>query len=43
MGCVLDESKDEKGIKINDEDCNKINIKNANFHGEWNYTASKNL
>jgi hypothetical protein len=40
---VLDESKDEKGIKITDEDFNKINIKNADFHGEWNYTVSKKL
>jgi hypothetical protein len=32
--CVLDESKYEKGIKIRDEDFGKINITNANFHGE---------
>jgi hypothetical protein len=40
--CVLDESEYEKGIKISNEDFNKINITNANFHGEWNYTVSQN-
>jgi hypothetical protein len=41
--CVLDESEYETGIKISDEDFGKINITNADFHGEWNYAISKNL
>jgi hypothetical protein len=41
--CVLDESEYETGKKISDEDFDKINIANANFHGEWNYTISINL
>jgi hypothetical protein len=28
----------EKGIKISDEDLNKINLQKDEFHGEWNYT-----
>ncbi|MDR2071792.1 MAG: ISAzo13 family transposase [Treponema sp.] len=41
--CVLDESEYETGIKISDEAFSKINIANADFHGEWNYTISTNL
>jgi hypothetical protein len=41
--CVLDEFVYETGIKISDEDFGKINITNAAFHGEWNYTISPNL
>jgi DNA-binding phage protein len=36
--CVLDESEYETGIKISDEEFNNINIINADFHGEWNYS-----
>jgi hypothetical protein len=39
--CVLDESEYEKGLKVSDEEFTEINIKNAKFHGEWNYTISK--
>ncbi|MDR2363459.1 MAG: ISAzo13 family transposase, partial [Spirochaetaceae bacterium] len=41
--CVLDESEYETGIKISDEAFSEINITNADFHGEWNYTISTNL
>jgi hypothetical protein len=41
--CVLDESEYERGIKISDEEFGKINITNADFHGEWNYSISINL
>jgi hypothetical protein len=41
--CVLDESKYETGIKISDEVFCNINIANAGFHDEWNYTISTNL
>jgi hypothetical protein len=33
----LDENKYQKGIKVTDEEFNKINIEKAEFHGEWNY------
>ena len=38
VSCVLDESEYELGIKISDEEFNSINIINADFHGEWNYS-----
>ena len=37
---MLDENEYEKGIKITDEEIEKINIQRAEFHGEWNYTIS---
>ena len=40
---VLDENIYEKGIKISDEDLGKINLLRHEFHGEWNYTISKNI
>lgn len=40
---VLDENKYEKGIKITDEELGKINLLKHEFHGEWNYTISKNI
>jgi len=27
-----------KGLRVTDEELEKINIQKANFHGEWNYT-----
>ena len=41
--CVLDEAEYKTGVKISDDDFSKINISTADFHGEWNYTISKNL
>jgi len=35
-----DENIYEKGIKISDKELAKINIKQFNFHGEWNYKIS---
>ena len=32
----------EKGIKIKDDNMDKINIKKDEFHGEWNYVISPN-
>ncbi|MDR2407002.1 MAG: hypothetical protein LBE13_02655 [Bacteroidales bacterium] len=32
--CVIDESKYETGIKITDEEIDKLNIIKADFHGE---------
>jgi hypothetical protein len=36
----LDKSVYEKGIKITDEELSKINIKQNDFHGEWNYSIA---
>lgn len=36
--CRLDKKNYPKGIKISDEELEKINIKCDEFHGEWNYT-----
>ena len=33
----IDKNKYEKGKKISDEEFNKVQIKRANFRGEWNY------
>jgi hypothetical protein len=34
----LDEKNYEKGLKIEDEEMENLNIEKNNFHGEWNYT-----
>jgi hypothetical protein len=36
----MDESKYETGIKITDEEFNRLNIRGADFHGEWNYSIA---
>jgi hypothetical protein len=38
----LDEREYQAGIKISDEDFEKINIKRYKFHGEWNYMIRPN-
>jgi hypothetical protein len=40
--CVIDESKYETGIKITNEEFSKLNVINADFHGEWNYSVAVN-
>ena len=35
---VLDENMYEKGIKVTDEQMAGVNLVQADFHGEWNYT-----
>ncbi len=37
----IDKKKYEKGIKVSKEKMEKIKIKKASFHGEWNYTILK--
>lgn len=37
---VLDETIYEKGIKVKDEELEKVNISTDKFHGEWNYTIA---
>ena len=36
--CRLDENAYEKGIKVTDAERAKLNISQADFHDEWNYT-----
>lgn len=36
----LDKRKYAKGIKVSDEELDRVNITRAEFHGEWNYTIS---
>ena len=38
----LDEREYKKGIKISDEEFEKINLKRYKFHGEWNYIIRPN-
>ena len=41
--CELDGRSYSKGIVVSDEEMANLNIKRADFHGEWNYTiASSN-
>jgi len=38
----LDEREYQTGIKITDEEFEKINLKRYKFHGEWNYIIRPN-
>ena len=38
--CKLDKNKYQKGVKISDDEMEKLNITRADFHGEWNYKLS---
>jgi len=38
--CQLDTGQYPKGIVVSDAEMAAINIKHAEFHGEWNYTIS---
>jgi len=40
--CELDTGQYPSGIVVSDADMAAINIKRAEFHGEWNYTISPN-
>jgi hypothetical protein len=40
--CELDPGQYPKGIVVSDAEMAAINIKRAEFHGEWNYTISPN-
>ena len=41
--CELDTGQYPKGIVVSDAEMAAINIKRAEFHGEWNYTISPNI
>jgi len=40
--CELDTGQYPSGIVVSDAEMAAINIKRADFHGEWNYTISPN-
>jgi hypothetical protein len=40
VACRLDADVYEKGIKVSDAEMDALNIKLADFHGEWNYTIA---
>ena len=40
--CELDTGQYPKGIVVSDAEMAALNIKHAEFHGEWNYTISPN-
>ena len=40
--CELDTGQYPKGIVVSDAEMAALNIKPAEFHGEWNYTISPN-
>ena len=40
VACQLDANAYEKGIKVSDAEMAALNIKPADFHGEWNYTIA---
>ena len=42
MHCELDTGQYPSGIVVSDAEMATINIKRAEFHGEWNYTISPN-
>ena len=37
--CYLNRREYKKGIKVPKKEINRLNIKRADFHGEWNYTV----
>jgi hypothetical protein len=42
LRCELDTGQYPKGIVVSDAEMAALNIKPAEFHGEWNYTISPN-
>ena len=38
ISAKIDENIYEKGIKIKDEEMDKLNLQRDDFHGEWNYS-----
>jgi hypothetical protein len=39
----MDKKKYKKGLKVSKEELDKLNIKRAKFHGEWNYTINPQM
>jgi hypothetical protein len=40
--CALDTNKYQAGLKVSKDDFQKLNLRLAKFHGEWNYTIRPN-
>ena len=38
---AVDDTYYEKGIKVSDQELERINLKRHDFHGEWNYTIQR--
>ncbi len=38
---AVDDTYYEKGIKVSDEELERVNLKRHDFHGEWNYTIQR--
>ena len=38
VACRIDTGAYQKGIRVSDDEMHALNIRPANFHGEWNYT-----
>ena len=38
---AVDDTYYEKGIKVSDQELERINLKHHVFHGEWNYTIQR--
>ena len=43
VACHLDANSYDKGIKVTDAEMAALNIRPAEFRGEWNYTISPKL
>jgi Rhodopirellula transposase DDE domain len=40
--CEIDATLYPKGVKVTEQEMQAINLKLAEFHGEWNYTIAPN-
>ena len=38
---AVDDTYYEKGIKVSDQELERVNLKRHDFHGEWNYTIQR--
>jgi len=43
VACRIDAAAYQKGIKVSDDEMHALNIRPANFHGEWNYTFAPRI
>jgi Rhodopirellula transposase DDE domain len=41
--CELDDKTYPKGLVVTDQQMQALNIKRADFHGEWNYTIAPSI
>jgi hypothetical protein len=42
VSCEIDANLYPKGVQVTQQEMDAINLKRADFHGEWNYTISPN-